>query len=584
MASRTLESLKYPTEAMIKHHKKVMEAKKKATRPQTDTNEASILGTIRILKALENNHTANTNQATNSDEVPVTNPISEASMAGLERLLQIWGKTDLDVTRARTTPVNTLAQQANVQTFANVFDLGKHANLWKNGIRIWPQASKVICHSTANKSHNAIIDKILEDYLENQIIRRSKEKNPRFVTGLFLIPKGTEKIRPIWNYSRLSKVTPCPKMHLPSLFQLLKKETWPPNLHYATLDFKDAFLNIPIHEKSKKYLSFKHNNKVYTMNRLPFGINIAPYVCQKFTTAITNKLRELGAEYAWSHIDDIIIAHKNKTVLRSIIVTILELLTKAKWRINAKKSSLEPKDNVIFLGANWSKNGVTRTEETTRKIISLLDAIPDLNPKGKALQMVRGYLVYYSFFAGNYYPIINKWLDSKDKKRHLKILHYIFNVDHISFNHNKPTSPAITIYSDATTEQQATIIEQEQQKLTIIRRKTTNILEAELQAALIGPLYLIEHKVKFKKLQIYIDNMAVLYFLRQGTCHWALSLEILYTYIFTIEYIKKFFFCNFHYINSASNPADAPSRQPNITIPLVIATINSGVTTDCKSV
>lgn len=59
---------------------------------------------------------------------------------------------------------------------------------------------------------------------------------------------------------------------------------------------------------------------------MPFGISIAPYVCQQLLNAIMCFIRKT-IPHAWGHMDDIILAHKDPLFLRKFIILLLEKLT-----------------------------------------------------------------------------------------------------------------------------------------------------------------------------------------------------------------------------------------------------------------
>lgn len=53
------------------------------------------------------------------------------------------------------------------------------------------------------------------------------------------------------------------------------------------LDLKDAYVAIPVHEESKKFLGFKHQNCEYQYESLAFGQSVAPRVFKKKNLCVT---------------------------------------------------------------------------------------------------------------------------------------------------------------------------------------------------------------------------------------------------------------------------------------------------------
>ena len=67
--------------------------------------------------------------------------------------------------------------------------------------------------------------------------------------------------------------------------------------------------------------------------------------------------------------------------------------------------------------------------------------------------------------------------------------------------------------------------------------------------------------VKNERIDVYTDNMAVLYLLRKGSCSWD-NVEYIQgaALILRISYLKRNLRVYAHYIRSENNPADALSR------------------------
>ena len=145
-------------------------------------------------------------------------------------------------------------------------------------------------------------------------------------------------------------------------------------MYYLKLDFTAAFFNIPLKDSSKFVTTFIYNDIRYYLNRLPFGLSISPFVFQRFLNSIVNEFKE-QSEHVWAHIHDILIAHESKEVLNSIVKNLLEKLIIVDWKINIKKSVLKPTKNLIFLGAIWNFNGITRTKDVTTKLKLLWRAL-----------------------------------------------------------------------------------------------------------------------------------------------------------------------------------------------------------------
>ncbi len=189
-------------------------------------------------------------------------------------------------------------------------------------------------------------------------------------------------------------------------------------MYYAKLDFSQAFFNINLHEKSKHVTNIKLGNKYYKFNYMPFGMSLAPFVCQQILNSIMKFIRKT-IECAWGHIDDIILAHKDNMFLRNFIKELLFKLSRAKWIINVKKSVLNPVKKIMFLGALWGQTAVVRNPEIDNTLTAVINNLKQ-GLSLKEHQQARGYLNYYLSFAGKVHSIVNRALtEPEEGKRYL---------------------------------------------------------------------------------------------------------------------------------------------------------------------
>ena len=73
--------------------------------------------------------------------------------------------------------------------------------------------------------------------------------------------------------------------------------------HWATsIDLTDAYLHIPIHVKSRKFLRFAFQGTVYQFTVLPFGLSSAPYVFTRMATQLGNFVQksDISLTHTWT--------------------------------------------------------------------------------------------------------------------------------------------------------------------------------------------------------------------------------------------------------------------------------------------
>ena len=138
--------------------------------------------------------------------------------------------------------------------------------------------------SYRNTEKNSALLQAVQDLLEKNAIE--EVKNPSslgFYSRMFLVPKK-DSWRPIIDLSHLNQFLEIPKfkMETPeSVRKELQKGDW-----ITSVDLTDAYLHIPIHKKSRKYLRFKIGDKIYQFKVLPFGLATAPYLFTKLVKAM----------------------------------------------------------------------------------------------------------------------------------------------------------------------------------------------------------------------------------------------------------------------------------------------------------
>ena len=74
-------------------------------------------------------------------------------------------------------------------------------------------------------------------------------------------------------------------------------------------------------------------------------------------------------EFAWGHLDDMLIAHPDKEHLLKLGQHLTYLFKLVGWIVNVKKSQLTPVKTIMFLGATWTQTNVKCTTQATITLI-----------------------------------------------------------------------------------------------------------------------------------------------------------------------------------------------------------------------
>ena len=119
-----------------------------------------------------------------------------------------------------------------------------------------------------------------------------------------------------------------------------------------SLDLRDAYLHIPIHHQSSKYLRFTLRGRVYQFKALPFGLSTSPFVFTRLMIVIATFLRR-RAITLHPYLDDWLARNQNRRKLLEHRQFILWLINSLGLIINYEKSDLVPAQVFTFIGMEF---------------------------------------------------------------------------------------------------------------------------------------------------------------------------------------------------------------------------------------
>ena len=168
-------------------------------------------------------------------------------------------------------------------------------------------------------------------------------------SSFFLTPKKPDTWRPILNLKPLNK-----KFIRPRKFRMETLATIIPScsqgMWATTLDLKDAYLHIPIHQDHQRFLSFRYKHTDFVFQALPFGLSTAPRVFTRVARAVLAFLRQ-GGVTLYAYIDDWLILARSRQECIDVTSYVIRTLESLGWIINIEKSNLQPSQLVTYLGA-----------------------------------------------------------------------------------------------------------------------------------------------------------------------------------------------------------------------------------------
>lgn len=167
-------------------------------------------------------------------------------------------------------------------------------------------------------------------------------------SNYFLVPKVDETLRPILDLRFLNKFIKTQKFKMTSLQEVI------PQLQrgdfMATIDLKDAYLHIPINHKHKHLLRFVIHQNHYQFTVLAFGPNSASRVFTKCLATVAEHLCRQEI-HVYPYLDDWLVKASSYRECKHHIQQDILTLSVLGFSIHWEKSSMEPEQIKIFLGA-----------------------------------------------------------------------------------------------------------------------------------------------------------------------------------------------------------------------------------------
>jgi len=198
-----------------------------------------------------------------------------------------------------------------------------------------------------NESKRKVLQQEISDLLLKDAIEEVRDGSPGFYSHLFVVPKKNGKLRPVIDLSALNRHITLERFKMETTRSI--REAILPGEWAVSIDLKDAYLHIPMHPSSRKYLRFQFEGKAYQFRVLPFGISTAPFLFSKLMVVVAAAVRKLGSPVI-QYFDDWLLHQLCRNALLSNL--------RASWRTiqelglipNKDKSDLVPSQTFTYVG------------------------------------------------------------------------------------------------------------------------------------------------------------------------------------------------------------------------------------------
>ena len=199
---------------------------------------------------------------------------------------------------------------------------------------------------TPSSIRGKALEQEFQDLLRKQAIEQAPQ-TPGFYSRLFVVQKDSGAWRPIIDLSTLNTYIASQRFHMEtpqSVLRSIRPGDW-----MISLDLQDAYLQVPIHPESRRYLRFTMGGVSYQFRVLCFGLTTAPQVFTRLMAPISSILHRYGIRML-RYLDDWLILAGSRTACLQARDRLLQVCEELGLQVNFKKSSLIPSQDMTYLG------------------------------------------------------------------------------------------------------------------------------------------------------------------------------------------------------------------------------------------
>lgn len=220
--------------------------------------------------------------------------------------------------------------------------------------------------------------------------------NPRFIAGVFPVPKSDGSYRAVIDLSPLNSVCLKTKFKMERIEHLL--DLIEPGGYLVKMDMEQAYHAVPLHPLAQELVCFVWRDRVWQFTRLCFGLGDAPRVYTMLWRQVMKHLRLRGF-LGMIYLDDLSLTDVNRDRLTSQVSYVQSLLPTLGFTLCHAKSILVPTQEMEYLGLiintvqmtiSLPKRRVTKMTKglsaalssppTLRNLMSLLGLIESCRP------------------------------------------------------------------------------------------------------------------------------------------------------------------------------------------------------------
>ena len=171
--------------------------------------------------------------------------------------------------------------------------------------------------------------------------------SPGFYSRLFVVWMTLGSWRPVIDLSFLNRFMDVSHFRMETIQSILlsvRQGDW-----MASIDLQEAYLQVPVHPESRRFLRFVAHGRSYQFRALCFGLSMAPQVFTQVMAPVSAILHSLGILMR-RYLDDWLVQASSQEELLWDLWVVLSLCRELGIIINPENSNFSPSQVVQYLG------------------------------------------------------------------------------------------------------------------------------------------------------------------------------------------------------------------------------------------
>ena len=198
-------------------------------------------------------------------------------------------------------------------------------------------------------------------------------QSPGFYSRMFIVMKTSGVWRPIIDLSRFNRFVVGTKFRMETVQSVLasvRQGDW-----MVSLDLKDAYLQVPVHPESRRFLRFSTPEGTFQFKVLCFGLSTSPQVFTRVMAPVSVILHSLGIRML-RYLDDWLILAKSLQECLWARDKVFQLCQELGIQLNLEKSQMVPTQVATYLGMIINSTTL-RASPAPKRCSSLLSLIEE---------------------------------------------------------------------------------------------------------------------------------------------------------------------------------------------------------------